>query len=365
FYVAPVDGGYSLVYKNKSPEDENRGKTLLISNFAIEAPEAQPILMEVMKMFEQDTCDRPSIKFQHLSTFFTMTDVEAALFTAEEGKVERKIDTVLAQLEKGIAAIQESAKFKDFIDTMAKFHNYSLGNIMLITLQKPEASRVAGFNAWRNLGRNVRKGEHGIQILAPCFPPKEKKENTDDADDDEETRPAPVPVFFRVVHVFDVSQTEGKDLPSIEVPVITGDETGPLYEKAAAYVAKQGITLSSDPRPDLDPNLMGFWMPAEKRIWIQPEAPQDQRTKTLLHETAHSMCSRRGAQDAEVMAEGVAYTVANHFGFDTGVRSFPYVALWAKDVKVLKANLEIIRQVAKDMIEGIEHVEEMVQVAQI
>ncbi len=312
-------------------------------------PGRESKLMEAITMAEQ-ACERPSAKYQHLSTFFTESAVEAALFAAEEGSTERKIDTVLAKLQSGIEAIYDSDNFKEFIDTMAKFHRYSLGNIMLITLQKPAATNVAGYTTWQGLGRNVIKGEHGIMILAPCFPPKPKKEE----DEEDEEEPEERPVYFKVVHVFDISQTHGEELPTVEVPVITGDETRHLYQKAETYVAKLGITLGSDSRPDLGPNLMGFWNKSENLIWVRPESPQDQRTKTLLHETAHAQCEMRGARDAEVMAESVAYTVANHFGFDTGVRSFPYVALWAKDVKVLKANLEIIRKVAKDMIEGME-----------
>ena len=326
---------------------------------AVKAPEVQPALMEVIKMFEegnfsQEMCERPSAKYQHLSRFFTESAVEAALFAAEAGVPERKIDVALAQLQSGIEEIQESDKFKAFIDTMAKFHSYSLGNIMLITVQRPAATRVAGYNTWLDMGRNVVKGEHGIMILAPCFPPKPKKEKEEE--DEEELEPEPEPVYFKVVHVFDIAQTEGKELPRVEVPVITGDETGPLYQDVLTYIAKQGINFSDVAKPELGPDLMGFWSKTETLIWVRPDAPQDQRTKTALHETAHANCEMRGAQDAEVMAESVAYVVANHFGFDTGVRSFPYVAVWSRDVKILKANLEIIRKVARDMIDGIEQV---------
>lgn len=331
-----------------------RGKTVirLIEKGVVKAgklPEG------AVKMFEE-TCEHPSAKYQYLSGFFTESLPEAVLFATEAGVIERKIDTVLAKLESGIAEIYESSKFKDFIDTMAKFHNYSLGNIMLITLQKPGATRVAGYRTWQVLERNVKEGEHGIMILAPCFPPKPKKE---EGEDEEEIEPELSPIYFKVVHVFDVAQTEGKELPLIEVPVITGEKTGPLFREALSFVIKQGIVVSSVPDPKASPDLMGYWSKPQKLIWVRPDVPQNQKTKTLLHEIAHAMCEMRGARDAEVMAESVAYTVANHFGYDTGVRSFPYVALWAKDVKVLKSNLEIIRKVAKDMIEGIEHVAEL------
>ncbi len=366
FHNLPVDSGHALVAPHDAPpKSKNSGKMLLIANYPLEGKLNEQD-EEVAKMFEesnfsQEMCERPSAKYQHLSRFFTESPIEAALFAAETGVPERKIDVALAQLESGIAEIQESDKFKAFIDTMAKFHNYSLGNIMLITLQKPEASRVAGYNTWLDMGRNVIRGEHGIMILAPCFPPKPKKE--EDEEDEEGIEMEPTPVYFKVVHVFDIVQTEGKELPAVEVPVITGDETGPLFQDALTFIAKQSITVSSEPKPELNPDLMGYWNQAEKLIWVRPDAPQDQRTKTLLHETAHAMCAMRGARDAEVMAESVAYTVANHFGFDTGVRSFPYVAVWARDVKVLKSNLEIIRKVAKDMIVGLEQVAGLSEVA--
>jgi len=340
-------------------------KEILWDN-AVKAPEAQPALMEVSKMFEEKACERPSSEYEYLSMFFTETIPEAVLFETEPGQTERKIDTALAQLQSGIEAIHESDNFKAFIDTLAKFHDYSLGNVMLITMQMPTASRVAGYTTWQGLGRQVNKGEKGIMILAPCFAPKGKKEKKEEEDEEEKIELAPTPVFFKVVHVFDISQTSGDELPGeIEVPVITGDETGPLFRETASYVAKQGIKLSAEPKPDLSESIMGYWSKSENTIWVRPDAPQDQQTKTLLHEAAHALCSMRGSQSAEVMAESVAYTVANHFGFDTGVRSFPYVAVWSGDIKVLKGNLEIIRKVSKEMIEGIEHVADMSEVVKL
>ena len=141
--------------------------------------------------------------------------------------------------------------------------------------------------------------------------------------------------------------------------MITGDQTRPLYENAQAFIESQGIVVSSDPKLEDHPDAMGYWLPTGRLIWVRPEVPQDQRTKTLLHEGGHAFAQIRGVQDAEVMAESVAYVVASHFGFDTGVRSFPYIAVWAQDVKVLKSNLETIRKVAKEMIEGIEHAAEL------
>jgi hypothetical protein len=308
--------------------------------------------------FQQEACEMPAARYQHLAGFFSEGTAEPAILSQETAVKERKIDQALAKLEEGIAEIQDSANFKAFVDTMAKFHNYSLGNIMLITLQRPSSTRVAGFNRWKELGRNVKKGEHGIMILAPCFPARPKREEPEEEEEEEEERMElePSPLYFKVVYVFDVEQTEGKELPAVEVPVLTGEKTGVLYQNVLSYIAKQGFNFSDKTSPDLDPDIKGFWSKPQHMIWVKPGEPQDQRTKTALHETAHAKCEMRGARDAEVMAESVAYVVGSHFGFDTGARSFPYVATWAGDIKVLKANLEIIRKVSMDMIEGIEQV---------
>jgi hypothetical protein len=315
-----------------------------------EEPAEQPVTM-----FEE-ACEMPASKYHYLASMFTPSPELAAMAVGAE-IAERKIDVAMAQLEEGISSIQESDNFKSFIDTMARFHNYSLGNIMLITVQRPTASRVAGFNTWKDLGRSVKKGEHGIMILAPCFPPKQKKEEIEEEEEEEETYELePSPVYFKVVYVFDISQTEGEELPGVEVPVLTGEETSVLYQNVLNFIARKGFDFSDKPEPEEDPDVKGYWAKVKNLIWVKPDEPQDQRTKTALHESAHALCEMKGARDAEVMAESVAYVVANHFGFDTGARSFPYVAVWSRDIKVLKANLEIIRKVSTEMIDGIEQV---------
>jgi len=265
----------------------------------------------------------------------------------EEG--ERKIDAVLRQLKEGVEGIQNSEQFRTFLTTMAKFHEYSLGNQILIALQKPEATRVAGFQTWKNLGRFVKKGEAGIAILAPIMPRKQKKE-------DEEDEESPLsPVYFKVVHVFDVSQTEGQPLPEFEVPSLTGEANEELFTKALALAKGQGLEVSFDPMPSQDPGLKGFY--SGKKIWVKPDEPRAQQLKTLLHEMAHYYSEgvfRIPRADAETIAESAAFAVGAHFGFDSGIRSFPYVALWSQDPKVLKANLGSVRKVTSIMLEGLE-----------
>jgi len=270
---------------------------------------------------------------------------------------ERKIDAVLKQLKEGVDSIQGSDKFRLFLSTMAKFHEYSIGNLILIAIQKPDATRVAGFNTWKDLGRWVKKGEKGISILAPVLPPKLKPEETEEGKEEEEEKIElePRPIYFKVVYVFDFSQTEGKPLPEFEVPVLTGEANEELSAKVMALAKAEGLTVSFEPRPYENPEIKGQYF--GKSIWVRPEESQAQQLKTLLHEVGHYfsegvfMIPRR---DAETIAESAAFAVGAHFGFDTGVRSFPYVALWAQDKKVLEQNLGAVRRVATRMIEGIE-----------
>ncbi len=292
---------------------------------------------------------------------------EYSLAVAPEVK-ERKIDAVLKQLKEGVENVQNSENFRQFLLTMSKFHDYSIGNLILIAIQKPDATQVAGFNTWKELGRWVKKGEKGIAILAPVLPPRPTcpvcgakiprgarycprcGEPVEGEEAIEVT-----PAYFKVVYVFDVSQTEGKELPEFEVPVLTGEANEELFGKVLALAKAEGLTVSFEPRPYEDPSLKGQYF--GKSIWVRPEEPRAQQLKTLLHEVAHYYSesvfhiSRR---DAETIAESAAFAVGAHFGFDTGVRSFPYVALWAQDKKVLEENLAAIRRVTTTILERLE-----------
>lgn len=325
--------------------------------------------MKQICTFQQgEVCELPAPRYRHLASFFT--EPAAPVLTAGQpaapaAQAERKFDQALAMLEQGVQDIREN--YRDFLETIAKFHDYSLGNILLILAQKQDARRVAGYKTWQELGRQVKKGERGIMILAPCMPAKGKKPEPppEPPEEPEEELPElePQPLYFRVVYVFDISQTEGKELPEPPpVPVLPGEESAWIYEKAADFARKSGFSVDTNPRTDVNPDTMGFYMPSNRLIWVRPEVPQNQRTKTILHELAHALCSLRGAADAEVMAEGVAYSVAAHYDFDTGARSFPYVAVWAEQgTDTLKKNLETIRKVATDMINGIDHLAKLEQ----
>ncbi|MDD4985066.1 MAG: ArdC family protein [Dehalococcoidales bacterium] len=278
------------------------------------------------------------------------------LLPAVETEVKaRRIDEVLKQLKDGVEGIQDSYQFRLFLTTMSKFHDYSIGNQILIMLQKPDAARVAGFSTWKDLGRWVKKGEKGIAILAPVMPPKQKPEERERSEAETETEIEPRPVFFKVVYVFDVSQTEGKPLPELDVPVLTGEANEGLFADLLAHMRQRGVSVDFEPKSHIDPGIKGYYSHAG--IWVRPEESRAQQLKTLLHEIAHYYSEgvfHIPRQDAETIAESAAFVVGTHFGFDTGVRSFPYVALWAKDKKVLENNLGAIRRVAGTILEELE-----------
>ncbi|MDP3879981.1 MAG: ArdC-like ssDNA-binding domain-containing protein [Dehalococcoidales bacterium] len=311
-----------------------RPQTLLI-----EGGERVPAEYRDLTVFLRDPLPEYS-----LMTLLPAVEVEAG---------EKKIDAVMKQLKAGVEGIQDSYQFRLFLTTMAKFHDYSIGNQILIMLQKPEATRVAGFNTWKDLGRWVKKGEKGIAILAPVLPPKPKLE---EKEEEEELKKIELsPVYFKVVHVFDLSQTEGAELPEFEVPVLTGEVNEELFVRLMDRMKSRGIRVSFESRPHLEPGIKGFYTHGE--IWVRPEEPRAQQLKTLVHEIAHYYSEdvfRIPRQDAETIAESAAYVVGAHYGFDTGVRSFPYVALWARDKKVLDQNLSSIRRVAGTILEELE-----------
>jgi uncharacterized membrane protein (UPF0127 family) len=279
-------------------------------------------------------------------------------FSIEPEVKERKIDEVLKRLKEGVEDIQDSANFKQFLLTMSKFHDYSIGNLILIMLQKPQATRVAGFKTWKDLGRWVKKGEKGIAILAPCFPPKGQKEEDEKDKDEEEIELNPI--YFKVVHVFDILQTEGTPLPEFDVPVLTGEANENLFDYLLYHMKQRGVSVDFTSKPEMDPGVKGYF--GHDGIWVRPEESRAQQLKTFLHEVAHYYSEdvfQIPRADAETIAESVAFVVGAHFGFDTGVRSFSYVALWAKEKKILESNLSAIRKISMKMIDALSSIESL------
>ena len=293
-----------------------------------------------------------------------------------DAKTEKqKVQEITEKLEQGIKELFESEKYKTYLNTMSKFHNYSFNNTMLIAMQKPDATLVAGFKAWqKNFDRHVKKGEKDIRILAPApYKIKEEQEKLDPVTGEIMLDKNGMPVTeeveikipaFRVVPVFDVSQTDGKELPDIGVNELSGSvEDYEDFMQALTEVSPVPITYE-----DIEGEAKGYFHTTDHRIAIQEGMSQSQTVKTAIHEVAHAkLHDRERNQDIdavldkdrntkEVEAESVAYTVCQHFGIDTSDYSFGYIAGWSsdRDMKELKSSLDTIRKTASELITGIE-----------
>jgi antirestriction protein ArdC len=259
---------------------------------------------------------------------------------------------VLARLEAAVAAIHDSETFRRYLDAQARFHTYSWRNVALILAQCPEATRVAGYRTWQALGRQVRRGEHGITILVPL--PVKQVAATDDAA--EATEPS-TGLRFGTGTVFDVSQTEGEPLPAVAVPELHEERGAALYDALARLAQAEGLDLRRQAQLS-DAQTMGVYNPGQRSIVVR-EAAQLQMTKTLAHELAHHFTGRHESYTArrhehETIAEAVAYVVLAHVGLDSGSRSFPYIATWATETATLRTAMRTIHAVAHTIISRID-----------
>jgi antirestriction protein ArdC len=257
-----------------------------------------------------------------------------------------KTQRVIAALERAVLDLQHSENFTAYLRMLAKFHSYSFGNVLLIASQCPDATQVAGYRTWNALGRHVRRGEKGIAIVVPYRSLRES------ADGEIEER-----VWFGTGYVFDVSQTEGEDLPSLACPLLQGESAAELYAMLVSVAGSNSITIDRTTRPD--EGAAGLWQPATRTIWVSPEVTTDQAAKTLAHELAHAFDSEsadyatcRGEREA--IAEAVAFVVCERFGLDTSERSVPYIAGWSHDVATLKRALAKVQAIAHRILEVID-----------
>ena len=253
----------------------------------------------------------------------------------EQLSASERLKALTDQLEQGVSDIFQSGQYAAYLTAMSKFHHYSFGNAMLIFMQCPNASHVAGYHDWkRKFGRQVKRGEHGITILAPC--PYRRREEVEETAPDGSTATTiqlVQRVGFRTVTVFDVSQTEGKPLPEL-VHKLTGGVVD--YERitgAISHLSPYPISIEAFPGA-----AFGCCNFAERRILVQPDMSQVQTIKTMIHEVSHAKlhAPKEGAapeenrseqrSSREVEAESVAYVVCQHFGIDTSDYSFGYVA---------------------------------------
>ena len=291
-------------------------------------------------------------------------------------KPAEKLKEITDRLEQGIAELFDSERYKEYLKVMSKFHNYSFRNTVLIAMQKPDASLVAGFSAWKNnFERNVMKGQKGIKIIAPSpYKIKQEMQKIDphtqkpiigkDGKPVTEEKEITIPAY-KVVSVFDVSQTEGKELPDIAVDELTGDVD--RYKDFFATLEKTSpVPIAFE---NIEGGSHGYYHLEDKRIAINEGMSELQTLKTAIHEIAHAklhdidLNAPKDEQQPhidrrtrEVEAESVAYTVCQHYGLDTSDYSFGYVAGWSsgRELSELKSSLETIRSAAAEIINSID-----------
>ena len=264
--------------------------------------------------------------------------------------LRERVDDSLDTLARAVDEVRASETFKAYLEVQARFHKYSWHNSMLILSQRPDASRVAGFKAWQELGRHVCKGERGIMIFAPR--PFHKEVERDNGET--ETLDG---VSFRPVYVFDVSQTDGQELPEVDVPTIdaAADE---LLGRLTRVAEQRSITVAF---AELSGGLFGVSKGGS--VEVDNGHATGQQAKTLAHELGHEALHKGERLEgltrtvAELEAESVAYVVCTHFGLDVEVRASRYIALWDGDSKALRASLERISTTARALIDDVESVD--------
>jgi len=278
-----------------------------------------------------------------------------------------KLTALHEQISDGVAALVQSQGWRTMLDTAAKFHSYSLGNLLLIGAQAPQATRVAGFRRWQSLGRQVRKGERGIAILAPCtYRPKaaERPESAAPAGPEPATTCSGGAVpdaggkqvrGFRAVHVFDVAQTEGDPLPEVVPSLLVGQAPAGLWDDLANQVTGYGYALE---RGDCA-GANGYTDPTRRVVRVRDDIDDAHAVKVLAHELGHLECGHvtdlptyltcRGR--CEVEAESVAYVVAAAHGLDASGYTFAYVAGWAGgDLTGVRQAAETVTKAARTIL---------------
>ena len=300
-----------------------------------------------------------------------MTDERKALPVAPlnvtgDSKHER-LKCVMDELEQGVKAVFTSANFYNYLKFLAKFHSYSANNCILIAMQKPDATLVAGYGDWlKKHHRYVRKGEKAIKILAPTpYKKKTEKEVVDEHGNKSKEEVEVLVPAFKIVNVFDVSQTEGEPLPDLGMPDVTTENDVDGYDDfMSALHAISPFPIGFENIPG---ETQGYCHQVERRIAIQEDMSQLYTLKTTIHEIAHAVLHAwpedgKKPKDGpnrstkEVQAESVAFVICRHYGLDTCDYSFTYIAGWSsgREVKELKASLEVIRSTAHDLITAID-----------
>ncbi|MCR4288563.1 MAG: ArdC-like ssDNA-binding domain-containing protein [Deltaproteobacteria bacterium] len=276
-----------------------------------------------------------------------------------------KVKEYQEKLLEGVKKLIESKSFADFLRFSSKFRKYSFGNVLLIWTQRPNATRVAGMRSWNSLGRTVKKGEKGIMIFAPFLKKARKTVMSDEnsapdvtvesveAAESAQGKEMQTLVGFKGVYIFDVSQTEGKPLPELEIgrPCMDIGDAEDLFKRI----------LGASPVPvdyeEIIGDSNGYYMPKEKKIVLSDALTSEQRCKTLLHELAHHLSleeigeARIDRSREELIAEGAAYIVSAHFGLNSSGYSIPYIASWSRgDMKEVLSAGEKMRKISDRLI---------------
>ena len=280
----------------------------------------------------------------------------------------KDMDSIMQSLESGVEELFTSNRYQEFLKTMAKFHNYSFNNTMLIAMQRPDATLVTSYKNWQSMGRQVMKGEKGITIIAPApYKKMKEKEVLDEnqrpimgTDGKPKTEKVEVTVpHFKAVTVFDIAQTSGEPIQTLAPELLTAA----VQDFDSFMQAIQKISPVPIRFDEIDGNANGYYHNADKEIVIKKGLSESQTLKTAIHETAHAKLHDKEIMESlgvekdrltkEVEAESVAYCVCSSFGLDTSDYSFPYIAGWSssREMKEMKASMDVIRRTAGEMID--------------
>lgn len=280
----------------------------------------------------------------------------------------KDMDSIMQNLETGVAELFTSERYQEYLKTMSKFHNYSFNNTLLIAMQRPDATLVTGYRNWQSMGRQVKKGEKGITIIAPAPIKRKKEQAVLDQDQkpvigsDGKPKTEEVEVTlpcFKAITVFDIEQTTGEPIQTLAPEILTAAvEDYDLFLQAIREIAPVPIRFDT-----IDGSANGYYHNLDKEIVVKKDMSQSQTLKTVIHETAHARLHDKEIMESqgiekdrltkEVEAESVAYCVCSAFELDTSEYSFPYIAGWSsgKEMRELKASMDVIRKTAGEMID--------------
>ena len=350
------DGNYySFRDKGEFPDSRNRFSTR-VEDIDL----TKGMVTEAIAPYEEVTDTKEKDNVRDIPTVQTAT-----IPLPVQGK---DMDSIMQSLESGVEELFTSNRYQEFLKTMAKFHNYSFNNTMLIAMQRPDATLVTSYKNWQSMGRQVMKGEKGITIIAPApYKKMKEKEVLDEnqrpimgTDGKPKTEQVEVTVpHFKAVTVFDIAQTSGEPIQTLAPELLTAA----VQDFDSFVQAIQKISPVPIRFDEIDGNANGYYHNADKEIVIKKGLSESQTLKTAIHETAHAKLHDKEIMESlgvekdrltkEVEAESVAYCVCSSFGLDTSDYSFPYIAGWSssREMKEMKASMDVIRKTAGEMID--------------